>query len=462
MTNENQYLPQHTLAQLSEQVCMKLPYFTNKFKIENIWDGIFPYCLLIEKDPRNVNIVTAEVSKNTQGFVSGTSILVFHTIFTRIYVLLYYKFRDNKLFQSIVFSELKSRMGFYAKENNLKEIVHAKIDHILELDKLVEASKDEAKKNLLPMFAYVPHSGTESDYLSIEYNEEGLFRHMAPVIKRLCGICGVNLDEADVWFNAKQIVRTLRDIKRPELMIERIVSALTPGQMHDFPRRGSLIVLFCAYFMVRATREHRHFDKFIERMESYDTNNAEEYLVMQQMGSIKKKLNTLLPLEEEYDYIGETPIRETFSRADMERALAEYKGQIESLKKEKESQDRQVQELLAKLNDDKTKYQDLENKFEELQKQASTSQSSTTVETRTTEALTLLMGKENEEYARNFVVELKGRDNVKIADLLKSYEDKFSPKVNITVLWCILYVSSYYSAGLRNLSSALRDRKFQE
>lgn len=461
MTNENQYLPQHTLAQLSEQVCMKLPYFTNKFKIENIWDGIFPYCLLIEKDPRNVNIVTAEVSKHSEFYVRDAGIRESHVILVRIYILLYYKHRDNSVFQSIVFQELISRMGVYSKVENLKTIIHDRIDRILEQDKQIEASKEEARKNPKPMFTYVPHSGTESDYLYVEYNEEELFRHMSRIIKELAERHDVHLDEADVWYNAKQVVHSLRDIKRPELMIERVASALVPGQIHN-EHKGSQIILLSAYMMVRATREHSHFDNFIKKMESYALDDSFKWTVLQNIKPVKKWLDENLPLEEEWDYIGETPIRETFPRADMERVLAEYKGQIESLKKEKESQDRQVQELLAKLKDDKTKYQDLENKFEELQKQASTSQSSTTVETRTTEALTLLMGKENEEYARNFVVELKGRDNVKIADLLKSYEDKFSPKVNITVLWCILYVSSYYSAGLRNLSSALRDRKFQE
>ena len=356
MTNENQYLPQHTLAQLSEQVCMKLPYFTNKFKIENIWDGIFPYCLLIDKDPRNVNIVTAEVSKNTQGFVSGTSILVFHTIFTRIYVLLYYKHRDDSVFQSIVFQELISRMGVYAKVENLKTIIRDRIDRILEQDKQIEASKEEARKNPKPMFAYVPHSGTESDYLYVEYNEEELFRHMSRIIKELAERHDVHLDEADVWYNAKQVVHSLRDIKRPELMIERVASALVPGQIHN-EHKGSQIILLSAYMMVRATREHSHFDNFIKKMESYALDDSFKWTVLQNIKPVKKWLDENLPLEEEWDYIGETPIRETFSRADMERVLAEYKGQIESLKKEKESQDRQVQELLAKLKEAEEKAQ---------------------------------------------------------------------------------------------------------
>lgn len=461
MNSRSEYLPQYTLAQLSEQVCMKLPYFSNKFNAEIMWQGIIQQCQLIEEEPRNVNIVTADASKHSEFYVRDAGIRESHVILARIYILMYYKHRDDNVFQSIVFQELKSRMGVYSKVENLKTIIQDRIDRILEQDKQIEASKGEARKNPKPMFAYVPHSGTESDYLYVEYNEEELFRCMSPVIKELAERHDVHLDEADVWYNAKQVVHSLRDIKRPELMIERVASALVPGQFHN-EHKGSQIILLSAYIMVRATREHSHFDSFIRKMESYALDDSFKWTVLKNIKPIKKWLDENLPLEEEWDYIGETPIKETFSRADMERALAEYKGQIESLKKEKESQDRQVQELLAKLNDDKTKYQDLENKFEELQKQASTSQSSTTVETRTTEALTMLMGKENEEYARNFVVELKGRDNVKIADLLKSYEDKFSPKVNITVLWCILYVSSYYSAGLRNLSSALRDRKFQE
>ena len=74
-------------------------------------------------------------------------------------------------------------MGIYGKDffNN----INTELDKIHEQEKLVEQMKADNKKNLKPVFAYVQHSGLESDHLYIEYNEELLFREMTDIIKSL-------------------------------------------------------------------------------------------------------------------------------------------------------------------------------------------------------------------------------------------------------------------------------------
>lgn len=146
------------------------------------------------------------------------------------------------------------------------------------------------------------------------------------------------------------------------------------------------------------------------------------------------------------------PVEKDDETEKMQARINELKKQ---LKKAQEEKLRLQQENEQKLSDAKTQNQELEKKAGELQKQRSTE-----VEKRTTKALTILMADDNEEYASDFVEELKGRNNVEIADLVKSYEEKFKPKINITNLWCILYVSLYYSAGLRNLTHALTEKHF--
>lgn len=355
MTDNNLYLPQYTLDSLADRVAMKLEYFYS-IGTDHMWDSIIEPCKKVEEEQRNISSVIVEAKKENSIFVNGTNIRKYHPKLTRIYILLYYRHRDTPLYQSIVFPQLERNMGVYANDKFLKNIIIAEIDKILEQDKLVEKALEEKRKNVSPVFAYVAHSRPEMDHLFIEYGEEQLFRHMSRIIKELAERHDVHLDEADVWYNAKQVVHSLRDIKRPELMIERVASALVPGQIHN-EHKGSQIILLSAYMMVRATREHSHFDNFIKKMESYALDDSFKWTVLQNIKPVKKWLDENLPLEEEWDYIGETPIRETFSRADMERVLAEYKGQIESLKKEKESQDRQVQELLAKLKEAEEKAQ---------------------------------------------------------------------------------------------------------
>ncbi len=85
MNSRSEYLPQYTLAQLSEQVCMKLPYFAYKFNAEIQWQGIIQQCQLIEEEPRNVNIVTADASKHSEFYAREGGVRVSHVILVRIY-----------------------------------------------------------------------------------------------------------------------------------------------------------------------------------------------------------------------------------------------------------------------------------------------------------------------------------------------------------------------------------------
>ena len=473
MNNSSDYLPQYTLAQLSEQVCMKLSYFKNKFKTENIWDGIIQQCQLIEKDPRNVNIVTAEASNHSEMYVKEASVRESHLILTRVYILLYYRHRDDSYF---LFHELVARMGFYSKRDYLKGIIRDGIDKIIEFDKQIEANKEKARKNPKPLFAYVPHSGNESDYLYIEYNEEELFRYMSPVIKELSNRYDIHLDEADVWYNAKEVVHSLRDIKRPELMIERAASALIIGQIHN-EHRGSQMILLSAYMMVRATSEHSHFDDFIKKMESYAQDDSPKWVVLQNIRPIKKWLDENLPLKEDYDYIGDAPSKEVFTRSDVERLLTEYREREKKAEETQEEKLRQLQEREQKLSNANTKNQELEKKVEELQKQASTSRDLTTVEEMTIELFTYLFYSERkaisegrskaeekakaEDTARAFYKDIYGKDDPAIADVVVAYEDKFGSKVLNIDIYRPLHAAKIYQAGPTNFNTALNNRGFR-
>ncbi len=461
MNNSSDYLPQYTLAQLSEQVCMKLPYFKNKFKTENIWDGIIQQCQLIEKDPRNVNIVTAEASNHSEMYVKEASVRESHLILTRVYILLYYRHRDDSYFQNGVFPELVARMGFYSKRDYLKGIIRDGIDKIIEFDKQVEQAMKEKKKEVKPVFAYVNHSRTEMDNLFNEYSDERLFCSMSGIINELSERYGTHLDEANVWYNAKQVVRALGQLKRPDLFIDRAATSLVMGQMYK-GYEGSQIILLCVYAMVRSAKDNVHFAKFIKAMEEYANEETFKHVVFKKhIGQIKKWIDEDQPFDG-YDYIGGTLTAvETFTRADVERLTSTYQAKAEKAEKRWQDERKEKENALAQLNQK-------DNEIKELNQMVSAGQSETTVDALTTvENMTIELFshlfKENKvETARAFYNDVVGKEEPVIADVVVSYEEKFIKNIKNVHIWRILHAARIYQRESGNFDAALRQRKFRE
>lgn len=298
-----------------------------------MWEGIIERCQKIEDEPRAVNSVIAEAKKLNKTMASSPQIYLYHYILTRVYILLYYRHKDDQVYKAIVFPELKRYMGVFAEEKQIEEIIHAETNKIIELDKLFEEAK---KKDVKPVFKFEGLHGDERDHLYIEYSEEQLFRNMSGVVHELCEKYDTRLDEAEVWYNAKKVVHTLRDIKRPELMIERAVNALTIGQVFE-GYKGAQIILLSVYMMVRESPHHEHFDNFITTMESYALNDKTDKYVLRNVRPIKSWLDENLPLDD-YDYIGDSALKqETFTKEEMERAFAEYEKKIQLLEEEKKN-----------------------------------------------------------------------------------------------------------------------------
>ena len=211
--------------------------------------------------------------------------------------------------------------------------IGAVADLKLALAQILEEAK---KKDVKPVFKFEGLNGDERDHLYIEYSEEQLFRNMSGVVHELCEKYDTRLDEAEVWYNAKKVVHTLRDIKRPELMIERAVNALTIGQVFE-GYKGAQIILLSVYMMVRESPHHEHFDNFITTMESYALNDKTDKYVLRNVRPIKSWLDENLPLDD-YDYIGDSALKqETFTKEEMERAFAEYEKKIQLLEEEKKN-----------------------------------------------------------------------------------------------------------------------------
>jgi hypothetical protein len=234
-------ISQTKLNVLQERVCSPIDYLcTNIDSATPLWDGPIKMCQQIENDQFVVDTVVMEAKKHDRRFNGVNTPRLFHALLCRVYILLYYLHRGDKLYEEIVFPRLKGNMGVY-NDVHLNTI-NEQIDKILAQEELEKKIKEEKKRDVKPVFAYAIHNGNEQDHLYIEYNEELLFRMMADIINALITDYGTHQDEANVWYNAKKLVHTLRDLNHPELLIERAAVALVSGQIYN-GYEGSQIVL---------------------------------------------------------------------------------------------------------------------------------------------------------------------------------------------------------------------------
>jgi hypothetical protein len=362
--NNSPIISQTKLNVLQERVCSPIKYLC--YKIDSatpLWDDPIRMCQQIEKDQFAVDTVVME-AKRHNGLFNGTNTPRFyHAILCRVYIILYYLHHDDQLFQEIVFQRLKDNMGVY-NDVHLKTI-NEQIDKILALEELIKKVQTKKKKEVKPVFAYVGHNGDEQDHLYIEYGEELLFRSMKDIIKNLSGMYGTHQDEANVWYNAKVLVHTLRDVKRPELLIERAATALVAGQMYS-EYEGSQIILICAYAMICSSKDNTHFAPFIKEMESLADEDTDLIVIKRSINTIKDFINKNHPFDD-YDYIGEqTSNSESYTSADIERIrnqIVEHEkverekllNEIEDLKSSEKTLKQQVSSLEKELETEKTK-----------------------------------------------------------------------------------------------------------
>lgn len=341
MTKSIANLHQYTLDQLADRVAFKVDFFNRLFRSDNIWEAITEQCEKIEKEPRNVSSIILETKKDNGIAIGGSSVTWCHTKLTRIYILLYYLHRDDKIYKVLVFPELLRNMGIYCGEQILNTKINQEIDKIIDLDKMVE----EAKKQevIEPMFKFTNHSRPEMDRLFDKYSDELLFRELKDIIEALDHQCSTNLDVATIWFNSKQIVKSLQEVKRPELFIDRAVTGLVAGQLYD-GYKGAQIIMLCVYMMVRS-KENDHFTNFIKKMEGLSTAST-KMLVIQAYINDMKQLADSKNLYDDYNYFDEQTEPETYTKVDVERMMQKQNDQMEQMKKQMVEMESQLKQQL--------------------------------------------------------------------------------------------------------------------
>ena len=380
--NNSPIISQTKLNVLQERVCSPINNLCTKIDSATpLWDGSIKMCQQIEDDQFAVDTVVMEAKKLNGLFNGVNTPRFYHAILCRVYIILYYLHHDDQLYQEIVFPRLKNNMGAY-NDVHLKTI-NEQIDKILAQEELMKKVQAEKKKDVKPIFTYVSHNENEQDHLYIEYSEEQLFRSMKGIIKGLSERYGTHQDEANVWYNAKKLIHTLRDVNRPELLIERAAIALATRKMYN-EYEDSQIILISAYAMIRSSKDNTHFVPFIQKMESMANADTDLYVIKNSIHAIKNWISENLPFDE-YDYIGEqTSNSESYTSADIERIRNQI---VEHEKVEREKLLKTIEDLESSKKALELKASSLE---EELETERAKKKSEFTEEELETELMTTI------------------------------------------------------------------------
>ena len=132
------YLPQYTLDALADRVGMRIDLFKRWFNPKTIWAGIDVLCRRIEEEPRMVSSVIVDTKMEYGKARAGTDAISYHNVLARVYILLYYRHRDDDPFKTLVFPQLIRNMGDYRKGTLLTDVIQKEVDAIREQEQMVE------------------------------------------------------------------------------------------------------------------------------------------------------------------------------------------------------------------------------------------------------------------------------------------------------------------------------------
>ena len=366
MSDTTTFISQTKLDTLLEQVCRPIDYLTQPTRPGvSVWYEPIRMCQQIEKDTFLVYGLVKEARKNNAFFCGANSPRLYHAVLCRVYILLYYRHRNDKEYQSIVYPRLKGNMGVYG--NNLFNNIKASIDKVFELEEIArKAEAAKKRENANPKFSLPKLSRAELDELFDEYNKEKLFREFVLFYDRVIRPDDAKLDQAELWYTAKDIVRKLRSALYPETYIERIMNQFDTDLGHvGMP--APQYIMMCVYIMMRTVRDNRFADAIV-RIESYMQNdNTDFHYLRKYMSSVKQWFDENRPFDD-YDYVGTPPEQEsaTIALPDIERIRQQV---TEEERAKSESFQTENEELKAKIQDLQKENEELKAKIEDLQKE---------------------------------------------------------------------------------------------
>ena len=140
----NEYLPEYILDGLTLRVINKLGNFYSDYTPKNNAD-VIKACKTIEQNVQQVYsvIVNARRSmKRNSGYGSE-----FRHFLTSVYIVLYYRHRDEEPYQVLVFPQLKAEMGDFAAKTIMNEELDKMLEEDAKLRSVQEKKHDEQTGN---------------------------------------------------------------------------------------------------------------------------------------------------------------------------------------------------------------------------------------------------------------------------------------------------------------------------
>ena len=137
----NEYLPEYILDGLTLRLIDKLGNFYPDCTPKNNPD-VIKACRSIEQNVQQVYSVIANAKRSMNTNPGGYGYRYRHFL-TSVYILLYYRHRDDEPYIMVVFPQLKSEMGDFAAKTIIKEVVGKMLEEDAKLRSLEENKNAE-------------------------------------------------------------------------------------------------------------------------------------------------------------------------------------------------------------------------------------------------------------------------------------------------------------------------------
>lgn len=367
MENKETYLTKDVLGNLSLRVAKSLPCLKT---IDNasLWEKPVALCQRIEANVREVDNVILEARKDNGYFRNdSTNPSNCQVLLVRVFILLYYRHCDDELYKAVVFPELQNNMGIYSEK--LLDDIQGKVKKVLEIDHLIEQSRQEKRKNIKPKYSIIDLRSGEADEYFSEFGNERLFNSLCDILELMKEQYFNQFDVASIWLTAKDVVQKLWQEKFPENFIDRIYHKLSLTGGTGYVEQGAAeAVLLCAYAMMRTVSKSDHFKNAIEYIEKIPNRNNDYDLLYSHINTVKELIDEDKISFDDYDYTGGLQKHEeTFTKTEVERMIQNQKSKMEQANKQMVESESKLKQLCEQL---KNENKNLKTENEELQKRA--------------------------------------------------------------------------------------------
>ena len=143
-TKDNEYLPEYILDGLTLRVTNKLGNFYSDYSPNNNAD-VIKACRTIEQNVQQVYSVIANAKRNMNQ--NGGYGYKYRHFLTSVYILLYYRHRDDEPYQLVVFPQIRLEMGDFANKTIISEVIGKMLEEDARLRSMQEKSPNEQTGN---------------------------------------------------------------------------------------------------------------------------------------------------------------------------------------------------------------------------------------------------------------------------------------------------------------------------